>query len=197
MALHICLQTVSVFLVESKPLILQDVRHQLHDEAEDQRLYKLAQKQLKQIEKQQQQGQAVLPLLENSLIDLACDDPGSVIGPQIILPTLKKRLLARAQHFHHATMVRDHMQVIVVKCTGAIMLHAPLCVSLHDTIVLPQPVTSCTSVRCRVQHGPNPISTVLLHACLGRCCLCGQAIVPAERHAAEGCISACQPRAAR
>lgn len=107
-----------VILVETKPSILQDVRYQLHDEAEDQRVYKLAQKQLKQIEKRQQQGQAVLPLLENSMIELACDDPGTVIGPQIILPTLRKRLLARAQSFHQAATVHYRLEVIVAKYTG-------------------------------------------------------------------------------
>ena len=109
------LQTVFVFLLERKPSLLQDVRYQLHDEAEDQRLYKLAQKQLKQTEKRQQQGRAVLPLLENSVINLACDDPGTVIGPQIILPMLRKRHLARAKNFHQATEIRDRLQVIVLK----------------------------------------------------------------------------------
>ena len=116
MALHV--KHKAVFLLERKPSILQDVRYQLHDEAEDQRLCKLAQKQLKQIEKRQQQGQAVLPLLETSVIILACDDPGTVIGPQIILPTLRKRLLARAQSFHQATAMPDCLQVIVVSYTG-------------------------------------------------------------------------------
>lgn len=69
------------------------------------------QKQLKQIEKRQQQGQAVLPLLENSVIELACDDPGTVIGPQIILPTLRKRLLAWAQSFHQAAVMQDRLEV--------------------------------------------------------------------------------------
>lgn len=99
--------------------ILQDVRYQLHDEAEDHRLYKLAQKQLKQIEKRQLKGQAVLPLLENSVINLACDDPGAAIGPQLILPTLRKRLLDRAHEFHQAEAIRERVQVATVTSAAA------------------------------------------------------------------------------
>ena len=114
------LLTVPVCVIpKTKPSILQDVRYQLHGEAEDHRLYQLAQKQLKQIEKRQLKGQAVLPLLENSVINLACDDPGAAIGPQLILPTLRKRLLDRAHEFHQAEAIRERAQVAMVTSAGA------------------------------------------------------------------------------
>lgn len=103
------------------------MRHQLHDDAEDQKLYRVTCTQLKQIEERQLKGQAVLPLLENCMLNLACNDPGTVIGPQLILPTLSKRLLDRAHAFHQKKAAKDQLQVATVnavKHTLESMLHA-------------------------------------------------------------------------
>lgn len=145
---------------------LQDVRYQMHDEAEDQRLFKLAQEQLMQLEKRQLQGQAVLPLLQNSVINQACNDPAAFLGPQLILPTLRKRLLARAREFHQAEATRDLVQVAVVQHTGATLLHASLYGTqpqqLHeinaqalscqpDSLLFDTKPALCISERCRLE----------------------------------------------
>ena len=77
----------------------------------------MTQRQLKLIGKRQQAGQAVLPLLEAYMVDLACDDPGTVLGPQLILPMLRTRLMARAQKFGCQKAFHDQLQVIVFKHT--------------------------------------------------------------------------------
>ncbi|DBA83929.1 TPA: hypothetical protein ACH3X1_006429 [Trebouxia sp. C0004] len=74
---------------------MQNVRYQLHDDKEDHRVYQLLQTQLLLIEKRQEEGRAVLPFLEAYLLSLACDDTGTIIGPQLVLPLLQKRLNAK------------------------------------------------------------------------------------------------------
>lgn len=91
---------------------MQDVRYQLLDDADDQRLYQVAQKQLKLIAKRQQEGQAVLPLLEAYMVNLACDDPCTVLGPQLMLPMLRKRLTASAHMFGREKALHDQLQVV-------------------------------------------------------------------------------------
>ncbi len=96
--------------------LIQDVRYQLHDDKEDHRLYQLLQIQLRQIEDRQQEGRAVLPFLEAYLLNLACDDPGTIIGAQLVLPFLQKRLLATAQEYHQQKAVKDEEKVRACCC---------------------------------------------------------------------------------
>jgi len=93
---------------------MQDVRYQLHDDKEDHRVYQLLQTQLSQIEKRQEEGRAVLPFLEAYLLSLACDDPGTIIGPQLVLPLLQKRLDAKAQEHHQQKLNQDLQEVALL-----------------------------------------------------------------------------------
>lgn len=89
----------------------QDVRYQLHDDKEDHRVYQLLQTQLSAVEKRQEEGRAVLPFLEAYLLSLTCDDPGTIIGPQLVLPLLQKRLDAKAQEHHEQKLNQKKQEV--------------------------------------------------------------------------------------
>ncbi|KAL0028774.1 hypothetical protein WJX79_006642 [Trebouxia sp. C0005] len=88
-----------------------DVRYQLHDDKEDHRVYQLLQTQLSAVEKRQEEGRAVLPFLEAYLLSLTCDDPGTIIGPQLVLPLLQKRLDAKAQEHHEQKLNQKKQEV--------------------------------------------------------------------------------------
>jgi len=53
------------------------------------------QAQQKQVVKQFQEGCAVLPLLEAHMVEAACDDPGALIVPHLVLPLLREHLEAK------------------------------------------------------------------------------------------------------
>ncbi len=89
----------------------QDVRYQLHDDKEDHHGYQLLQTQLSQVEKRQEEGHAVLPFLEAHLLSLTCDDPGTIIGPQLVLPLLQKRLDAKAWEHHQQKLNQKKQEV--------------------------------------------------------------------------------------
>jgi len=92
----------------------QDVRYQLHDDKEDQHGYQLLQTQLSQLEKRQEEGRAVLPFLEAYLLSLTCDDPGTIIGPQLVLPLLQERLDAKAQEYHQQKLNHKKQEVALL-----------------------------------------------------------------------------------
>ncbi len=92
----------------------QDVRHQLHGDKEDQQGYQLLQTQLSKVEKQQEEGRAVLPFLEAYLLSLTCDDPGTIIGPQLVLPLLQERLDAKAQEHHQQKLDQKKQEVALL-----------------------------------------------------------------------------------
>ena len=48
-------------------------------------------------------GSAELSLLEAHVLESACDDPGALLLPHLILPYLQKRLEAEAAQFHAQT----------------------------------------------------------------------------------------------
>ena len=45
-----------------------------------------------QLERQVQEGCAVLPLLEAQVVHAACSDPGAVLLPHLVLPMLRQHL---------------------------------------------------------------------------------------------------------
>ena len=69
---------------------------QRHSDADDHSIYQRSQVQLTDIKKQQEGGRVVLPLLETQLINVACEDPGAVVGTHLILPLLQERLDRKA-----------------------------------------------------------------------------------------------------
>ena len=59
-------------------------------------LYGAMQQQLKSVKKSFQEGCAVLPLMQAQVIHAACDNPGAVVLPHLILPMLREQLEAEA-----------------------------------------------------------------------------------------------------
>ncbi len=106
----------------------QDVRYQLHDDKEDQHGYQLLQTQLSQVEKRQEEGRAVLPFLEAYLLSLTCDDPGTIIGPQLVLPLLQERLDAKAQE-HHQQKLNQKKQEVALLLYPAFAMICQICCS--------------------------------------------------------------------
>ena len=65
------------------------MRHLLYVEDDDLEIVKWIQRQQKDTEKRLAEGWAVLIYLQNQLVNVACDDPGSAIGAQVALPYLQ------------------------------------------------------------------------------------------------------------
>lgn len=59
-------------------------------------LYEAMQQQLKSVKKSFEEGCAVLPLMQAQVIHAACDNPGAVVLPHLILPMLREQLEAKA-----------------------------------------------------------------------------------------------------
>jgi hypothetical protein len=74
----------------------RDMRRQLYTADDDLALFDLVKRQLVDIERRLDDGRAALLHLETFAINVACDDPGTAIGTQLILPFLQDRLDARA-----------------------------------------------------------------------------------------------------
>ena len=60
-------------------------------------LFEAMQQQLKSVRKSFQEGCAVLPLMQAQVIHAACDNPGAVVLPHLILPMLRERFEAKAE----------------------------------------------------------------------------------------------------
>ena len=54
------------------------------------------QQQLKLLKKSFQEGCAVLPLMQAQVVHAACDNPGAVVLPHLILPMLREQLEEKA-----------------------------------------------------------------------------------------------------
>lgn len=72
--------------------VLQDVRRQFYGADDDQAFVLSISLESKVVDKIIEEGRAVLQLLEMHLVNVACNDPGAVIGNQLILPMLQERL---------------------------------------------------------------------------------------------------------
>ena len=68
---------------------MQDVWRQLCGKDDDFAVFKCIQGQMKDTEKWLAEGRAVLTHLQSQLINMACDDPGAVIGAEVALPLLQ------------------------------------------------------------------------------------------------------------
>lgn len=69
---------------------------QLYDEGDDKIFFEKIQRQLRETELKIEESNVVLQHLEKFVIDVGCNDPGTVIGAQIILPFLQERLDLKA-----------------------------------------------------------------------------------------------------
>ena len=127
------------------------------------------------------------------MINLACNDPAAVLGPQLILPTLRK-LLARAREFHQAQATRDHVQVSVVKhteqaCCMPCGMHGTQPQQLHEMgakamSCQPDSLLVCQKYAYQqdadLRLAPSIIFAVILHVHFSQWCLRELRIVPAN-----------------
>ena len=102
------------------------------------------------LEKQVQEGCAVLPLLEAQVVHAACCDPGAVLLPHLVLPMLRQDIEAKVLN----TQVHQAMCVHTCLC-----LCVCLSVCLFTSVCLPLSVqcwSACLSVcvwrRARLLH---------------------------------------------
>ena len=71
---------------------MKDVRRQFYGDEDDRAFVDGIRSEIRTIENILDEGKAVLQLLEMHLVNVACNDPGAVIGNQLILPMLQERL---------------------------------------------------------------------------------------------------------
>ena len=77
----------------------KDFKKQLYSDADDQTFSNRIKTELKTVEKRVEEGAVVVQHLEMFLINVACDDPGALVGTSIILPMLQERLDKKAMEF--------------------------------------------------------------------------------------------------
>jgi hypothetical protein len=68
---------------------LKDVRKQLYTANDDRQFFDRITDQLRDVEARLEAARAALQHLELALLNVACDDPGTPIGAQLILPLLQ------------------------------------------------------------------------------------------------------------
>lgn len=90
----------------------KDIRRQLYSDEDDRQLYNMIIRELHDVDKRLDDGRAALHHLEMHVINVACDDPGSVIGSQLALPLLQERLDARAIEFAAQRAAEAEEQII-------------------------------------------------------------------------------------
>eukprot|EP00775_Hariotina_reticulata_P013475 gene13475-13601_t len=89
----------------------KDVRKQLYVESDDRSFFNRIKDGLKSVEAQLEEGRVAVQHLELFLLNVACDDPGTVIGSQLLLPLLQDRLDCAALAFkaERAKMAEDEI----------------------------------------------------------------------------------------
>eukprot|EP00210_Caulerpa_lentillifera_P004712 g4496.t1 len=86
-------------LADSRRSFYKDFKKQLYSDLDDQTFFSRIKTELKQVEKRVEDGAVVLQHLEMFLINIACDDPGALIGTSVILPLLQERLEEKAMEY--------------------------------------------------------------------------------------------------
>lgn len=79
---------------------MQNLWPKLMTDKDEASLYQALRTELEDLERLVTEGCAALPLLEGQLMRAACDDPGTLIMDQVVLPLLQQRLTAKAEAFH-------------------------------------------------------------------------------------------------
>jgi hypothetical protein len=95
----------------------KDVRKQLYHEGDDRNFFNRIKDGLKSVEAQLEEGRVAVQHLELFLLNVACDDPGTVIGSQLLLPLLQDRLDGAALAFkaERAKMAEDEIIAMEVR----------------------------------------------------------------------------------
>ncbi len=96
----------------------KDVRRQLYNETDDRSFFNRIKDELKQVEKRLEDGRGALQHLEMHLINVACDDPGAVIGAQLALPILQERLDAAALEYAAKRAAMAESEIIRMEVGG-------------------------------------------------------------------------------
>lgn len=98
----------------------KDVRKQLYSDQDDKNFFEALKVALKAIEKRLEDSSVALQHLEMALINVACDDPGAMIGTQLALPILQDRLDARAMEHaaQRAKVAEDEVMRMEVREKG-------------------------------------------------------------------------------
>lgn len=86
-------------LVKVRTAFHKDFKKQLYSDADDQAFFNRIKTELKTFDKRVEDGAVVLQHLEMFLINVACDDPGALVGTSTILPLLQERLDKKAMEF--------------------------------------------------------------------------------------------------
>ncbi|KXZ54862.1 hypothetical protein GPECTOR_4g934 [Gonium pectorale] len=86
-------------LTKMRNHFIKDVRKQLYGDADDRLFFDNIKTALKAIERRLEDSSVALQHLEMQLINVACDDPGALIGTQLALPLLQERLDARGLEY--------------------------------------------------------------------------------------------------
>lgn len=96
------------------------MRRQLYGEEDDRSFFDSIRQELKATDKKLEDGRAVLHHLEMHLVNVACDDPGAIIGSNLVLPLLQERLDAHAQEF--AAQKSAAAQEAIIKMEARLLL---------------------------------------------------------------------------
>ncbi|GIL82776.1 hypothetical protein Vretimale_8343 [Volvox reticuliferus] len=86
-------------LTKMRNHFFKDVRKQLYGDADDRTFFDNLKTALKTIERRLEDSSVALQHLEMQLINVACDDPGAIIGTQLALPLLQERLDQRGLEY--------------------------------------------------------------------------------------------------
>jgi hypothetical protein len=89
-----------------------EMRKQLYTEDEDRSFYADIQSALKLQEARLEAGEVVIVHLEQSLLNVSCDDPGSTVGMALVLPLLQDQLDALAQEHAREMAARAEEDLI-------------------------------------------------------------------------------------
>lgn len=94
-----------------------------------------------QLEKQVQEGCAVLPLLEAQVVHAACSNPGTALLPHLVLPMVRQNLEYKVLNTqgHQAKRVRTCQCLCVCSCLSA-------CFSVCLSVCLSACLSACLSV---------------------------------------------------
>jgi hypothetical protein len=101
-----------------------DLRRQLYSNDDDRDLFGQIRKQLKDVEVQLEEGEVVISFLQQQLLNVACDDPGPLIGMALILPEFQRRLDERVRDFaaKQAEQAESELLAAQVRCRFEIVI---------------------------------------------------------------------------
>ena len=107
---------LSVVQPRSKPAdpaaaLVQMLWPRLSEPEQEDVLIKAARDHIQTLEQQLSRNRAALIHLEAQVIDVACDDPGRLVGNLVLLPMLRERLESQAQEYYNQDVLQEQQQV--------------------------------------------------------------------------------------